>query len=64
MDEYLVNQKNKDKEILSFDEMKKMLDKYVEEYKCIPTATTKYDDIKLGQWFHSQKGRSDSNGDF
>ena len=63
LDKYLENNaKNINKHRLSFEQSKEILFKYVDEYKTIPTESTIYDNIKLGEWFSRQKNQNIRKG--
>jgi hypothetical protein len=64
LDRYLINKnKNKDKNILSFDEYKELLFKYCYEFNKVPCSVEVYEKQKIGKWFQYQKSKINSNID-
>jgi len=56
LDKYIEHKhKTKDKIKLSQDELHTLLFEYVNEYKCVPSATTQYRGHNIGSWFHGRK---------
>src|SRR5579862_4298288 len=54
LNRYLEN-KNKDKKKLTFDQSKLLLFKYCSENKKVPSVREQYENVKLGMWYSNQK---------
>ena len=64
LDRYLIEKdKNKDKNILSFDESKNLLFKYCNEFNKVPIITTTYEKQNIGCWLQTQKSKIKTNID-
>ena len=65
LDEFLEyrkgNKKNKDKEVISFDQWKEWLFEYCDENKKMPTYDTLYEDHKYGHWIDRQRRKIKDN---
>jgi superfamily II DNA or RNA helicase len=58
LDKYLETKKlNEDKPDLSFDEKLELFKGFVEINNRCPVQKEEYNDVKIGIWFHSQKGK-------
>jgi hypothetical protein len=61
LDEYLKNKdQNKGKEILEWDESKKLLFEYCDINKRVPTSTVIYKGQRLGRWLGTQQSKIES----
>jgi hypothetical protein len=62
LDKYLENKKlNEDKPDLSFDEKFELFKEFVEINNRCPIHREEYKEVRIGLWFHSQKGKMTSN---
>ena len=61
LDKYLIDKdKNKDKEKLTFDESKKLLFDFCDEYGRTPTWKEQFKNCNIGQWLQDQKKKIDN----
>ena len=64
LNRYIINKdKNKDKNKLSFNELKDLLFKYCNEFNKNPYEKTIYEKINIGKWLYHQKEKINSNND-
>jgi superfamily II DNA or RNA helicase len=64
LDRYLeIKNKNKDKNKLTFDELKEMLFNYCNENKKMPPQKKQYENVNLGKWYSNQKRKITSSED-